>query len=503
LELELSQADVERLLALEQKFAKEGLTFDDVLLVPAESSVLPAEVSTRTRLTRGIELEIPIVSAAMDTVTEARMAIALAREGGIGILHRNFSIEAQVAEVDRVKRSESGMIDDPVTLPPGARVVDALALMERYRISGVPIVDDGGRLVGILTNRDLRFEDDVSQPVSNLMTSSELVTAPVGTTLADAEAILHRHKVEKLPIVDDSGVLRGLITVKDIKKRMEYPLATKDEQGRLRVGAAVGVGPDADERAAALVGAQVDVLVVDTAHGHAHAVAEMVTRLKREHDVEIVAGNISTSAAAEALIEAGADAVKCGQGPGSICTTRVVAGVGMPQVTAVYDCSRVAAERGVPVIADGGMSSSGDVAKALAAGADAVMLGSMLAGTDEAPGEIVVSHGERFKEYRGMGSLGAMKARGFSKDRYFQGDVEDSDLVPEGIEGRVPYKGPLRNVVQQLVGGVRQAMGYCGAPTIEEMQAGTRFVRITAAGLRESHPHNVTITKESPNYPRR
>jgi IMP dehydrogenase len=503
LELELSQADVERLLALEQKFAKEGLTFDDVLLVPAESSVLPAEVSTRTRLTRGIELEIPIVSAAMDTVTEARMAIALAREGGIGILHRNFSIEAQVAEVDRVKRSESGMIDDPVTLPPGARVVDALALMERYRISGVPIVDDGGRLVGILTNRDLRFEDDVSQPVSNLMTSSELVTAPVGTTLADAEAILHRHKVEKLPILDDSGVLRGLITVKDIKKRMEYPLATKDEQGRLRVGAAVGVGPDADERAAALVGAQVDLLVVDTAHGHAHAVAEMVTRLKREHDVEIVAGNISTSAAAEALIEAGADAVKCGQGPGSICTTRVVAGVGMPQVTAVYDCSRVAAERGVPVIADGGMSSSGDVAKALAAGADAVMLGSMLAGTDEAPGEIVVSHGERFKEYRGMGSLGAMKARGFSKDRYFQGDVEDSDLVPEGIEGRVPYKGPLRNVVQQLVGGVRQAMGYCGAPTIEEMQAGTRFVRITAAGLRESHPHNVTITKESPNYPRR
>jgi IMP dehydrogenase len=503
LELELSQADVERLLALEQKFAKEGLTFDDVLLVPAESSVLPAEVSTRTRLTRGIELEIPIASAAMDTVTEARMAIALAREGGIGILHRNFSIEAQVAEVDRVKRSESGMIDDPVTLAPGARVADALALMERYRISGVPIVEAGGRLVGILTNRDLRFEDDVSQPVSNLMTANDLVTAPVGTTLAEAEAILHRHKVEKLPIVDDSGVLEGLITVKDIKKRMEYPLATKDEQGRLRVGAAVGVGPDADERAAALVTAQVDVLVVDTAHGHAHAVAEMVTRLKREHDVEIVAGNVSTSAAAEALIEAGADAVKCGQGPGSICTTRVVAGVGMPQVTAVYDCSRVAAERGVPVIADGGMSSSGDVAKALAAGADAVMLGSMLAGTDEAPGEIVVSHGERFKEYRGMGSLGAMKARGFSKDRYFQGDVEDSDLVPEGIEGRVPYKGPLRNVVQQLVGGVRQAMGYCGAPTIEEMQASTRFVRITAAGLRESHPHNVTITKESPNYPRR
>ena len=503
MELELSQADVERLLALEQKFAKEGLTFDDVLLVPAESSVLPAEVSTRTRLTRGIELEIPIVSAAMDTVTEARMAIALAREGGIGILHRNFSIEAQVAEVDRVKRSESGMIDDPLTLPPGAPVADALALMERYRISGVPIVDEGGRLVGILTNRDLRFEDDVSQPVSNLMTSTDLVTAPVGTTLAEAEAILHRHKVEKLPIVDDSRALKGLITVKDIKKRLEYPLATKDEQGRLRVGAAVGVGPEAGERAAALVAAQVDVLVVDTAHGHANAVGEMVRRLKRDHAVEIVAGNISTSAAAEALIEAGADALKVGQGPGSACTTRVVAGIGVPQMTAVYDCSRIAAEHGVPLIADGGMTSSGDVAKAIAAGADAAMLGSMLAGTDEAPGEIVVSHGERFKEYRGMASLGAMRAGGFSKDRYFQGDVEDSELVPEGIEGRVPYKGPLRHVVQQLVGGVRQAMGYCGASTIEEMQEGTRFVRITGAGLRESHPHHVTVTKESPNYPRR
>ena len=504
MELELSQADVERLLALEQKFAKEGLTFDDVLLVPAESSVLPTDVSTRTRLTREIELEIPIVAAAMDTVTEARMAVALAREGGIGILHRNHSIEAQVAEVDRVKRSEAGMIDDPVTLSPGARVADALALMNRYRISGVPIVDEDGRLVGILTNRDLRFEDDVSQAVSNLMTTRGLVTAPVGTTLSEAEALLHEHKVEKLPIVDEHGVLRGLITVKDIKKRIEYPLATKDEQGRLRVGAAVGVGPDAGERAAALVAAQVDVLVVDTAHGHARAVIEMVNRLKREHSVEIIAGNISTAAAAKALVEAGADALKCGQGPGSICTTRVVAGVGVPQVTAVYDCARVAAEHGVPVIADGGMSSSGDVAKAIAAGADSVMLGSMLAGTDEAPGEVVISHGERFKEYRGMGSLGAMKARGFSKDRYFQGDVEDSDkLVPEGIEGRVPYKGPLRHVVQQLAGGVRQAMGYCGAATIEEMKTRTRFVRITAAGLRESHPHHVTVTKEAPNYPRR
>jgi IMP dehydrogenase len=503
LELELSQADLERLLALEQKFAKEGLTFDDVLLVPAESSVLPADVSTRTRLTREIELEIPIVSAAMDTVSEARMAIALAREGGIGILHRNLSIEEQVAEVDRVKRSEAGMIDDPVTLAPDARVADALALMERYRISGVPIVDDGGRLVGILTNRDLRFEDDVSQPVSNPMTSTDLVTAPVGTTLAEAEATLHRHKIEKLPIVDDAGVLKGLITVKDIKKRIEYPLATKDEHGRLRVGAAVGVGPDARERADALVDAQVDLLVVDTAHGHASAVIEMVRTLKRVHAVEIAAGNVSTGGGAEALIEAGSDAVKVGQGPGSACTTRVVAGIGVPQVTAVYDCARIAAERGVPVIADGGMSSSGDVAKAIAAGADAVMLGSMLAGTDEAPGDVVVSRGERFKEYRGMASLGAMRAGGFSKDRYFQGDVEDSELVPEGIEGRVPYKGPLHHVVQQVVGGVRQAMGYCGAETIEDMKTGTRFVRITGAGLRESHPHHVTVTKEAPNYPRR
>jgi IMP dehydrogenase len=503
LELELSQADVGRLLALEQKFAKEGLTFDDVLLVPAESSVLPADVSTRTRLTREIELEVPIVSAAMDTVTEARTAIALAREGGIGVLHRNLSVGEQVAEVDRVKRSEAGMIDDPVTLPPHALVADALALMERYRISGVPIVEERGKLVGVLTNRDLRFEEDTSQPVSNLMTSRDLITAPVGTTLVEAEAILHRHKIEKLPIVDAHGLLSGLITVKDIKKRIEYPLATKDEQGRLRVGAAVGVGPDAGERAGALVDAQVDLLVVDTAHGHAAAVIEMVRRLKREHGVEIAAGNVSTGGGAEALIEAGADAVKLGQGPGSICTTRVVAGVGVPQVTAIYDCARIAAEHGVPVIADGGMSSSGDVAKALAAGADAVMLGSMLAGTDEAPGDVVVSRGERFKEYRGMGSLGAMKARGFSKDRYFQGDVEDTDkLVPEGIEGRVPYKGPLRNVVHQIVGGVRQAMGYCGAATIEEMK-GARFVRITAAGLRESHPHHVAVTKEAPNYPRR
>jgi IMP dehydrogenase len=498
--IEFRPEELERLVALEEKFAKEGLTFDDVLLVPAASSVLPADVSTRTRLSRNIELDIPVVSAAMDTVTEARMAIALAREGGIGVLHRNLSIDAQVAEVDKVKRSEAGMIVDPVTLPPDAPIAAALELMERYRISGVPVVDDGGRLTGILTNRDLRFEDDHSQLVSALMTSRDLVTAPVGTTLPEAEALLHRHKVEKLPIVDHDGVLKGLITVKDIKKRMQFPRATKDERGRLRVAAAVGVGEDARVRAAALSEAGADVLVVDTAHGHARAVVDLARELSGT--VELIAGNIATAEAAEALIDAGVDALKLGVGPGSICTTRVVAGVGVPQITAIYDCARVAAEHGVPLIADGGITSSGDVAKALAAGADTVMLGSLLAGTDEAPGDVVVSHGERFKEYRGMGSLGAMKARGFSKDRYFQGDVEDSDkLVPEGIEGRVPYKGPLRNVLQQLVGGVQQAMGYCGAQTIEALKD-ARFVRITGAGLRESHPHDIAITKDAPNYRR-
>jgi IMP dehydrogenase len=502
LHVDLRPEDVERLLELDRRFGVEGLTFDDVLLVPAASDVLPKDVSTATRLTREIALEIPIVSAAMDTVTEARLAIALAREGGIGILHRNLSIEAQVAEVDKVKRSESGMIVEPVTLRPDSLVGEALTLMERYRIAGVPIVDDAGRLVGILTNRDLRFEPDRAQPVSALMTERDLVTAPVGTTLEEAEEILHRNKIEKLPVVDADGVLRGLITVKDIRKRIQYPLATKDERGRLRVGAAVGVGPDAVERAAALVEAEVDVLVVDTAHGHARGVQEMVARIRSEHDVQIIAGNVATAEAAEALIDAGADAVKTGVGSGAICTTRIVAGVGVPQLTAVVDCVRAAARHDVPVISDGGITSSGDIAKALAAGADAVMLGSMLAGTDEAPGEIVISHGERFKEYRGMGSLGAMKARGFSADRYFQGDVEDSDkLVPEGIEGRVPYKGPLRPIVHQLVGGVRQAMGYVGAPTIEALKE-ARFVRITGAGLRESHPHSITITKDAPNYRR-
>src|ERR671930_2312990 len=458
--VEVERQELERLLALERKFAKEGLTFDDVLLQPADSRVLPNDVSTASRLTREIELALPIVSAAMDTVTEARLAIALARVGGIGIVHRNLSITDQVAEVDKVKRSESGMIVEPVTLPPDAPVTRALELMERYHISGVPITDGHERLVGILTNRDLRFHRDAQQPVSALMTSRNLVTAPVGTTLEEASAILGRHKIEKLPVVDAEGRLRGLITVKDIQKRIEYPDATKDEQGRLRVGAAVGVGRDAMERAEALVEADVDVLVVDVAHGHHENGAAMVRRVKEQLDVEVVAGNVATAAGAEALVDAGADAVKCGVGPGSICTTRVVAGVGVPQITAVYDCARVSRARGVPLIADGGMQFSGDVAKALAAGADAVMLGSPLAGVEESPGEVILQQGQRFKQYRGMGSLGAMKARGFSKDRYFQDDVEDVDkLVPEGIEGRVPYKGPMRNAVHQLVGGLRQAMG--------------------------------------------
>src|SRR3954452_8339434 len=497
--VELETGQVERLLELDRKFGKEGLTFDDVLLVPAESQVLPNDVSTATRLTRTITIAIPIVSAAMDTVTEARLAIALAREGGMGIVHRNLSIDAQVAEVDRVKRSESGMIVEPVTLPAGALVSDALELMATYHISGVPITDESGKLLGILTNRDLRFAPDASQPVSALMTSRDLVTAPQGTTLAEAEAILHRHKIEKLPVVDAEGRLTGLITVKDIQKRIEFPKATKDEQGRLRVGAAVGVGNDAWERAGALVDAGVDVLVVDTAHGHSASVPEMVERVKSEWDIQVIAGNVATAEATEALVAAGADAIKTGVGPGSICTTRVVAGVGVPQITAIYECARAAT---VPVIADGGMTSSGDIAKAIAAGADSVMAGSLLAGTDESPGDVVLQQGERFKEYRGMGSLGAMRARGSSRDRYFQGDVEDVEkLVPEGIEGRVPYKGPLAAILHQLVGGLRQAMGYCGAATIEEMKH-AQFVRITAAGLRESHPHDVTITKEAPNYRR-
>jgi IMP dehydrogenase len=500
--MDVERFSVESEISRSEKFGKEGLTFDDVLLVPAESSVLPNAVSTATRLTRTIALNVPVVSAAMDTVTEARMAIALAREGGIGIVHRNLSIEEQVAEVDKVKRSESGMIVEPLTLPPTALVADALELIERYHISGVPITENG-RLVGILTNRDLRFEKDTKQPVSALMTSEGLVTAPIGTTLAEAEKLLHRHRIEKLPVVDADGVLKGLITVKDIQKRIEFPLATKDQQGRLRVGAAVGVGPDAFTRAQALVEAGADVLVVDTAHGHSRGVIEMVARIKGvSGEFELIAGNIATGEAAEALIDAGADAVKVGIGPGTICTTRIVAGVGVPQITAIHDVSEVTGRHGVPIIADGGITSSGDVAKAIAAGADSVMLGSFLAGTDEAPGDVVFAQGERYKEYRAMGSLGAMRARGYSKDRYFQGDVEDVDkLVPEGIEARVPYKGALSGVLYQLVGGLRAAMGYTGAPTIDALKS-ARFVKITGAGLRESHPHDITITKDAPNYRR-
>ena len=417
-------------------------------------------------MTPGIDLAIPIVSAAMDTVTEAPLAIALARAGGIGIIHRNLSVDDQVAEVDKVKRSQSGMIVDPVTLPAEALVSDALAVMARYHISGVPITDAAGHLVGLLTNRDLRFIEDVDQPIANVMRRPPLVTAPLGTTLEDAKDILWRHRIEKLPIVDDEGLLKGLITVKDIKKRTDFPHATQDEKGRLRVGAAVGVGPDALERAERLVDAGADVLVVDTAHGHSRAVLDVVKQVKGAFPVDVIAGNVATADAVDALVGAGADGVKAGVGPGSICTTRVVAGVGVPQVTATYDCAVAAARHGATVIADGGIQYSGDVAKAIAAGADTVMLGGLLAGVDESPGEVVLHQGERYKEYRGMGSMGAMKARSFSKDRYFQGDVIDTDkLVPEGIEGRVAYKGPVANVLFQLVGGLRAAMGYCGAPT--------------------------------------
>ncbi|UDY38002.1 IMP dehydrogenase [Dermatobacter hominis] len=483
------------------RFGSLGLTFDDVCLVPGPSDVIPADVDTSTRLTGSIQLGIPLMSAAMDTVTEARLAIAIAREGGLGVIHRNLSIEDQVTEVDKVKRSESGMIVDPVTLGRDHLVADALDLMAKYHISGVPIVDDEHHLVGILTNRDLRFEDDPRKRVDEVMTSEGLVTAPQGTTLEEAQQILGRHRIEKLPVVDDDGRLTGLITVKDINKKLKYPNATKDGQGRLRCAAAVGVGDDALERAQALVGAGVDLLVVDTAHGHSAGVLEVVRKVKANLSVDVVAGNIATGAAAAALIDAGADAVKVGVGPGSICTTRIVAGVGVPQLTAVQECARVAAPHAVGVIADGGVRYSGDIAKAIAAGADIVMVGSLLAGVDETPGEIVLSQGERYKAYRGMGSLGAMNARSFSKDRYFQGEVETTEkVVPEGVEGRVPYKGPAQKILYQLVGGLRSAMGYCGTHTIAEMQRQAQFVRMSPAGLREAHPHDVTITAEAPNY---
>ncbi len=485
----------------DDKFTGMGLTFDDVLLIPARSDVVPAEVSLSTRITEGIELNIPLVSAAMDTVTEARLAIAVAREGGIGIIHRNLTIEEQADEVDKVKRSESGMIVEPVTLGPDDHISDALAVMERFHISGVPITDESGKLVGILTNRDLRFVDNPDQLISQKMTKDNLITAPVGTTLEQAESILHQHRVEKLPVVDEHGYLKGLITVKDIQKKVQYPNATKDERGRLRVGAAIGVGPSGEERAEALVERGVDVIVVDTAHGHNSGILTTVRNLKSKYPVAVIAGNIATADAAEDLIAAGADGLKIGIGPGSICTTRVVAGTGVPQITAIYNAARAAEKHGIPVIADGGIQYSGDIAKAIAAGASAVMLGSLLAGTDESPGEVIVFQGERFKEYRGMGSLGAMRGRSFSKDRYFQGDIGNvNKLVPEGIEGRVAYKGAISPIIYQLMGGLRSAMGYAGAPDIETLRTQSQFVQITGAGLRESHPHDVMVTKEAPNY---
>tara|TARA_Y100000590_G_scaffold318222_1_gene360031 strand:+ start:2540 stop:4039 length:1500 start_codon:yes stop_codon:yes gene_type:complete len=484
----------------DEKFAIEGLTYDDVLLVPAASEVLPDAVDTTCRFTKSINLHIPLVSAAMDTVTEARLAIAMARHGGIGVVHRNLDIDDQANEVDKVKRSESGMIVEPITLPPHATLAQAEELMGRFKISGVPITDEEHRLVGILTNRDLRFETDYSQIISEVMTADGLVTAKAGTTLEEAQVVLGKHRIEKLPIVDDDFHLIGLITVKDIEKKIQYPNAAKDERGRLLVAAAVGVGPGVDDRVAALVERDVDVLVVDTAHGHSRDVIEMVAKTKANYSVEVVAGNVATAEATRALIDAGADGIKVGIGPGSICTTRVVAGVGVPQITAVFDCASAAADSDIPIIADGGMQFSGDLAKAIAAGADCAMIGGLLAGVDESPGEVVLYQGERFKEYRGMGSIGAMKGRSFSKDRYFQDQRDEDLLVPEGIEGRVAYKGPIANVLHQLIGGLRQAMGYCGTTTIGEMRAKTQFVKITASALRESHPHDVMITKEAPNY---
>jgi IMP dehydrogenase len=486
------------------KFAPLGLTFDDVLLLPAASDVIPSEADTSTRLSRSLTLRTPLLSSAMDTVTEARMAIAMARQGGVGVLHRNLSVEDQATQVDIVKRSEAGMVTHPITCAPDDTIAVANALMGQYRISGVPVTDPDGVLVGIVTNRDIRFERDHERLVRDVMTASPLVTAPVGVSRPDALKLLQDNKVEKLPIVDDAGRLRGLITVKDFAKSQEYPLATKDDEGRLVVGAAVGVGEDAYKRAMTLVEAGVDFVIVDTAHGHSRAVLEMVARLKANVSIDVIGGNIATTAAAEALIEAGADAVKAGVGPGAICTTRVVAGVGVPQITAIYDVAEAARRHGVPVIADGGISYSGDIAKAIAAGADTVMLGSLLAGCEESPGELIFVAGKQFKSYRGMGSLAAMQSRGqarsYSKDRYFQDDVlSDDKLVPEGIEGQVAYRGPLSGVAHQLLGGLRAAMGYVGAHTIDELQQ-AQFVRITAAGLKESHPHDIQMTVEAPNY---
>lgn len=480
----------------EEKFAKEGLTFDDVLLVPAASDVLPRDVVLDTYLTKKIKLNIPIISSGMDTVTEAKMAIAMAREGGIGVIHKNMSIAQQVNEIDKVKRSEHGIIVDPIFLSPENTLQDAHDLMERYHISGVPITEND-KLVGILTNRDLRFETNLKLKIGACMTRENLITAPVGTSIEDAKEILRKHRIEKLPLVDEEGRLRGLVTIKDIEKRLKYPNAAKDSRGRLLVAAAIGVGADMNDRLDAIVAAHVDVVVVDTAHGHSAGVINAVKKIKAKYpDLQLIAGNVATAEATRDLIEAGADAVKVGIGPGSICTTRVIAGIGVPQITAVYDCAMAAREYGVPVIADGGIKYSGDVVKALAAGASVVMAGNLFAGTEESPGEKVIYQGRSYKVYRGMGSLGAM-AQG-SKDRYFQENMDK--LVPEGIEGRVPYKGVLADTVYQLLGGLRAGMGYCGVRNIEELKTKTKFIRITGAGLKESHPHDVNITKESPNY---
>ena len=478
------------------RIIKEGLTFDDVLLIPQASDVLPSEVDLRTTLAPGINLNVPIISAAMDTVTESRLAIAMAREGGMGILHKNMSIEDQAKEVDRVKRSEHGVITDPFFLEPQNLVKDAVALMERYRISGVPITRNG-KLVGILTNRDLRFETNFEQPIENVMTKENLITAPVGTSLADAQKILGKHRIEKLPIVDEKGYLKGLITIKDIEKSIQYPNSARDKNGRLLAGAAVGTAANTMERVAALVEAKADIIAIDTAHGHSHMVLKKVEEIKSKFpNVPLIAGNVATAAATEALIKSGADVVKVGIGPGSICTTRVVAGIGVPQLTAVMDCAEAADKLGKRIIADGGIKYSGDIVKALAAGGSAVMIGSMLAGTTESPGEIELYQGRSFKVYRGMGSLSAMAAG--SKDRYFQEDAKK--FVPEGVEGRVPYRGSVSEIIFQMKGGLRSGMGYCGKHNIEELRKNSEFIRITNAGLLESHPHDISISKEAPNY---
>ncbi|MGI6093630.1 MAG: IMP dehydrogenase [Veillonellaceae bacterium] len=478
------------------KFGAEGLTFDDVLLVPAKSNVLPKDVEVSTQLTKNIKLNIPIISSGMDTVTEARMAIAMAREGGIGVIHKNMSIERQANEIDKVKRSEHGIIVDPIFLSPDNTLQDAHDLMEKYHISGVPVTERN-KLVGIITNRDLRFESDLTRSICECMTSEHLITAPVGTSLEDAKELLRKHRIEKLPLVDENGYLKGLITIKDIEKAQKYPNSAKDGKGRLLVAAAVGVGSDMVDRVDGIVAAKVDVIVIDTAHGHSRGVLEAVKAIKKAYpQVELIAGNVATADATRDLIEAGADCVKVGIGPGSICTTRVIAGIGVPQITAVYNCARAARDYDIPIIADGGIKYSGDVVKALAAGAKVVMIGNLLAGTEESPGETVIYQGRSYKVYRGMGSLGAM-AQG-SKDRYFQENMDK--LVPEGIEGRVPYKGAVAETVFQIIGGLRAGMGYCGVANIEELITKTKFIRITGAGLKESHPHDINITKESPNY---